>query len=97
MINLILIKNLYDLCGEEYYNDDQISELVYEQMEKTGRWKIVLTEGTLSGHTLHNNGNITKLNFNGIYMLLFQKNGLVETSQKEKCGDDNGLLYIEFT
>ncbi|RPH07248.1 MAG: hypothetical protein CBC06_000100 [bacterium TMED46] len=73
------IKPSINLFGKEYYNDDQISELAYKQMEKNGRWKIILTENTLSGHTLHNNGNIIKLNFNGIYILL-KKNGLAETS-----------------
>ena len=77
MYNPKKVTPCFDLWGKPYYNTDQISDLVYSRMIENGSWKIVLTEGTKSGHVLKRNNDIIKLNFNGIYFI-FNKIGLVE-------------------
>ena len=77
MMELKQVSPSFDLWGKPYYNADQISDLVYDQMEKNGRWKIVITDGTESGHVLKKDNDIIKIDFNGIYFI-FNKIGLIE-------------------
>ena len=71
MYNPKKVTPCFDLWGKPYYNTDQISDLVYSRMIENGSWKIVLTEGTKSGHVLKRNNDIIKLSDSEFHTRLF--------------------------